>query len=52
MTDLFYNRSDDPDEDPELPQDLERCPRCGELIADLIWGKTNCPRCGLHFECC
>jgi len=39
-----------PDEPP--PVDLEACPRCGERIEVVIWGQTNCPRCGLHFECC
>ncbi len=34
------------------PTDLDACPRCGEPIEDLVWGQTNCPRCGLHFECC
>ncbi len=35
-----------------LPGDLERCPRCGFEIENILWGKTNCPNCGLHFECC
>lgn len=39
-------------EKEDLPNDLEACPRCGERIHDLVWGQTNCPRCGLHFECC
>jgi transposase len=39
-------------EEADPPQDLDFCPRCGEKIAEIIWGKTNCPRCGLHFECC
>jgi hypothetical protein len=30
----------------------ETCPRCGTKIEEVIWGKTNCPNCGLHFECC
>ena len=34
------------------PQDLESCPRCGLKITEILWGKTNCPNCGLHFECC
>jgi uncharacterized Zn finger protein (UPF0148 family) len=34
------------------PVDLVACPRCGEPIEELVWGQTNCPRCGLHFECC
>lgn len=34
------------------PGDLDFCPRCGQKIAEIIWGSTNCPRCGLHFECC
>jgi hypothetical protein len=33
-------------------QDLEACPRCGQKIEKIIWGQTNCPRCGLHFEWC
>ncbi len=42
-----------PPEDPPQPKtDLEACPRCGEPVAEIIWGQTNCPRCGLHFECC
>lgn len=32
--------------------DLERCPRCGFRIATIRWGQTDCPNCGLHFECC
>jgi uncharacterized protein (UPF0212 family) len=32
--------------------DLDACPRCGEPVETIIWGQTNCPRCGLHFECC
>jgi hypothetical protein len=35
-----------------LPDDLERCPRCGLKIEKILWGKTDCPNCGLHFECC
>jgi hypothetical protein len=34
------------------PGDLDFCPRCGQKIEEIIWGNTNCPRCGLHFECC
>lgn len=34
------------------PQDLERCPRCGFVVKEIRWGQTNCPNCGLHFECC
>jgi hypothetical protein len=44
-----------PDEDGERPEpagDLEVCPRCGSFIGTIIWGQTNCPNCGLHFECC
>jgi hypothetical protein len=37
---------------PELPGDLDACPRCGCFIGTIIWGQTNCPNCGLHFECC
>jgi len=37
---------------PRPPTDLEACPRCGESIDTIVWGQTNCPRCGLHFECC
>ncbi|HLE13563.1 MAG TPA: hypothetical protein VI776_02360 [Anaerolineales bacterium] len=36
----------------QSPSDLDACPRCGEPIALIVWGQTNCPRCGLHFECC
>ncbi len=45
----------DPEETAEQDDqsvDLDACPRCGEPIDDLVWGQTNCPRCGLHFECC
>lgn len=46
-------RQPDPTEAPTaLPSDLEACPRCGEPIDRIVWGLTNCPRCGLHFECC
>ena len=34
------------------PKDLDTCPRCGCFIGTIIWGQTNCPNCGLHFECC
>jgi transposase len=34
------------------PKDLETCPRCGSFVGKIIWGQTNCPNCGLHFECC
>jgi transposase len=34
------------------PRDLDVCPRCGYFIGTITWGKTNCPNCGLHFECC
>ena len=34
------------------PQDLERCPRCGFVVEEIRWGQTDCPNCGLHFECC
>lgn len=37
---------------PQPPGSLDFCPRCGEKIAEIIWGQTNCPSCGLHFECC
>jgi hypothetical protein len=40
------------DDDPPLPPDLDACPRCGEPVAIIIWGQSNCPTCGLHFECC
>jgi uncharacterized protein (UPF0212 family) len=43
------SQSDGPD---DAPLDLEACPRCGEKIDRIIWGQTNCPNCGLHFECC
>jgi hypothetical protein len=36
----------------DAPVDLDACPRCGELLDGILWGQTNCPRCGLHFECC
>ncbi len=39
-----------PENDP--PQDLDACPRCGYSLRDIRWGQTNCPNCGLHFECC
>jgi hypothetical protein len=39
-------------DDPNPPRDLDACPRCGLEIDEIIWGKTNCPGCGLHFECC
>ena len=32
--------------------DLDACPRCGEPVETIVWGQTNCPYCGLHFECC
>jgi diamine N-acetyltransferase len=32
--------------------DLHACPRCGETVGEIRWGQTDCPRCGLHFECC
>jgi hypothetical protein len=44
-----------PQDEPEEPhpdRELDACPRCGERIAAIVWGQTNCPRCGLHFECC
>jgi hypothetical protein len=44
--------SDSEHDDPPLPPDLEACPRCGEPVEVIIWGQTNCPTCGLHFECC
>jgi hypothetical protein len=34
------------------PTDLDYCPRCGQKMEAIVWGQTNCPRCGLHFECC
>ena len=39
---------------PALPakMDLDTCPRCDEPVEAIIWGQTNCPCCGLHFECC
>jgi hypothetical protein len=37
---------------PGLRGDLQACPRCGIFIGTIIWGQTNCPNCGLHFECC
>lgn len=43
---------DNEEAQPELPADLEACPRCGRFIGTIIWGQTNCPNCGLHFECC
>ncbi len=36
--------------DPSL--DLQECPRCWLRIERIVWGRTNCPGCGLHFECC
>jgi hypothetical protein len=39
-------------EEPYPDRELDACPRCGERIATIVWGQTNCPRCGLHFECC
>ncbi len=33
-------------------QDIDACPRCGSFVGTIIWGQTNCPNCGLHFECC
>jgi DNA-directed RNA polymerase subunit RPC12/RpoP len=36
----------------DYPDDLKECPRCGQKIDDILWGQTNCPRCGFHFECC
>jgi len=44
-------RGDQPTEAP-AKTDLDACPRCGEPVGVIIWGQTNCPRCGLHFECC
>ena len=44
------NENDQTDAPP--PRDLVACPRCGSFIGTIIWGKTNCPKCGLHFECC
>jgi len=42
-----------PEDQPDYPpSDLEACPRCGETVDMIVWGQTNCPRCGLHFECC
>lgn len=32
--------------------ELNACPRCGMVINSILWGNTNCPNCGLHFECC
>jgi hypothetical protein len=52
MTEPEDNRLKDKREEANLPQDLDFCPRCGEKIPEIIWGQTNCPRCGLHFECC
>jgi hypothetical protein len=43
---------DKPQEADKPPDDLEACPRCGEPVEVIIWGQTNCSRCGLHFECC
>jgi hypothetical protein len=37
---------------PVPPKDLDTCPRCGSFVGKIIWGQTNCPKCGLHFECC
>ena len=39
-------------EPAKLQNDLERCPRCGLQIENIVWGRTDCPNCGLHFECC
>lgn len=30
----------------------EECPRCGTTVEQVLWGHTNCPACGLHWECC
>lgn len=30
----------------------EECPRCGAIVEKVLWGHTNCPTCGLHWECC
>ena len=30
----------------------EYCPRCGNVVNNVLWGHTNCSSCGLHFECC
>jgi len=43
---------DEPEKKERLQNDLERCPRCGLPIENIMWGKTDCPNCGLHFECC
>lgn len=48
----FEPQPNDLSETENPPQDLDFCPRCGQKIEQIIWGKTNCPRCGLHFECC
>lgn len=47
----------EPEEKPAVvqkppPKDLERCPRCGYRVEEILWGSTDCPNCGLHFECC
>jgi hypothetical protein len=38
--------------DRPIPYDLDACPRCGYRLEAILWGWTNCPECGLHFECC
>ena len=40
------------DQADRITSDLDFCLRCGQPIEEIIWGITNCPRCGLHFECC
>jgi hypothetical protein len=56
---IFADSLNDDPEDPENPpgektpsKDLDTCPRCGSFVGLIIWGNTNCPLCGLHFECC
>jgi hypothetical protein len=56
------NLAETPNDNPENPEnnpgektppkDLDTCPRCGSFVGKIIWGHTNCPSCGLHFECC
>jgi uncharacterized protein (UPF0212 family) len=51
------NQSEYKNDEPILDRkdiglDLEACPRCGEHLDQIVWGQTNCPNCGLHFECC
>jgi hypothetical protein len=37
------------EEEPAPGQDLDRCPRCGWQIGEILWGHTDCPNCGLRY---